>query len=138
MKLATSARHGTRHGTVTVWVLISLSVLLGVLAIGMDGGRMMDERRRAQSGADAAALAAAGDLYENSSQNKGADPNGTARAAALRLAAANGYANDGLNSVVTVNIPPQSGQFAGQADYVEVVIESRAEAGFTGGLQSGL
>lgn len=126
-----ATRRAPRRGTVTVWVVACLSVLLGVAAIGMDGGRLLDERRHVQSGADAAALAAAADLYENYEANSGTDPTGTARAAALRLAAANGYANDGTNSVVTVSIPPVSGPLAGRADHVEVVIESRADAGFS-------
>jgi Flp pilus assembly protein TadG len=120
-----------RRGTVTVWVVACLSVLVGVAAVGMDGGRMMDERRSAQAAADAAALAAGADMYENYAANTGADPDGTARAAALLAAAANGYANDGTNSVVTVNIPPASGPFAGKAEYAEVVIESNIDAGFS-------
>lgn len=121
----------SRRGTVTVWVVVCLSVIIGVVAIGMDGGRMMDERRGVQSATDAAALAAGGDMYENYLVNKGADPSATARAAVLRVAAANGYANDGTNSVVTVNIPPQSGPYAGKTDYVEVLIESNIDAGFS-------
>src|SRR6516165_10749316 len=108
-----------RRGTVTVWLIISLGVIFGVLAIGLDGGRLMEERRRVQSAADAAALAAAGDLYQNYVTNQGTDPNGTAQAAALQAAAANGCTNDGVRSVVTVNIPPMCGPFKGQAGYVE-------------------
>ena len=40
-------------------------MVVGVVALGMDGGRMMEERRRGQATADAAALAAAADLYAN-------------------------------------------------------------------------
>ena len=120
-----------RPGNVAVWVLVCLGVLLGVLALGMDGGRLMEERRRDQSAADAAALAAADDLYLNYQQNQGADPNGTAKTAALASAQANGYANDGVSSTVTVNIPPQSGAFAGQANYVEVVIQSNLQGSFS-------
>jgi hypothetical protein len=112
-------------------------VLAGVVAIALDGGRLLEERRRTQTAADAAALAAAADLYANYPANQGADPAGTAQAAALRLAAANGYANDGTASVVTVNIPPQSGAFAGRSDFVEVVVQSNLHrtfsAVFTGG-----
>src|SRR5437870_5675271 len=105
-----------RRGSVLVWVVVGLSVIVGVLAIGLDGGRMMDERRRAQTAADAAALAAAADLYANYVTNQGSDPSGTAAAAARSVASANGYTNDGVNSTVAVNIPPQSGAFTGKAE----------------------
>src|SRR5215471_17912580 len=91
-----------RTGAVAVWLVVCLSALIGIVALGMDGGRMMDERRRARAAADAAALAAA-----------------------LASASANGYANDGSTSVVTVNIPPLAGPFAGQPDYAEVIIKSK-------------
>ena len=120
-----------RRATVTVWVVVCLAVIIGIVALGMDGGRMMEERRHAQSAADAAALAAANDLYFNWWQNQGTDPTGSAQAAALASAAANGYVNDGTASVVTVNIPPSSGTFAGQAEYVEVIVQSRLQASFS-------
>src|ERR1700682_4237190 len=54
-----------RRGAVMPWVLLSATVIFGVVALGLDGGRLMDERRHAQATADAAALAAANDLYQN-------------------------------------------------------------------------
>jgi hypothetical protein len=123
-----------RRGAVTVWLLACLAIIVGILAIGLDGGRMLDERQHAQAAADAAALAAGANLYANYSQNSGSDPSGTARAAALQVARDNGYTNDGTTSIVTVNIPPQSGPFAGQTGYAEVVVESLVEPGFSAGL----
>ena len=38
-------------------------------------------------------------------------------------ASANGYANDGTTSTVTVNIPPKSGPSTGKAGYAEVIVE---------------
>jgi hypothetical protein len=130
-------RQAPRRGAVTVWLVLSLAVILGITAIGMDGGRMMDERQYAQAAADAAALAAGADLYENYWQNFGSDSSGTARAAALQSAKANGYSNDKTHSVVTVNIPPQSGPFAGQSGYVEVIIESILDASFSAAIRFG-
>jgi Flp pilus assembly protein TadG len=115
-----------RRGTVLVKVLICLPVLIGVLALNLDGGRMYDERRRAQATADAAALAAGADLYANYWTNYGADPNGTAQAAALAVAQANGYPA----SAVTVLVPPQTGTYAGQAGFAEVRIDSTLAATF--------
>src|SRR5205823_4884141 len=114
-----------RRGGVTVWLVLGLTAILGMLALGMDGGRMQEERRRAQATADAAALAAAADLYQDWWTYRGKDHNNSARDAARTVAAANGYANDGVTSIVTVNIPPAAGAFAGKAEYAEVIAEYR-------------
>ncbi len=116
-----------RRGSVAVLVAAMLVVIIGVLAMPLDGGMMMDNRRRAQEAADAAALAAGTELFINyptivAANFTIADPNGSAKAAALANAAQNGYANDGVHSTVTVNIPPQSGPFAGLIGYAEVLI----------------
>src|SRR5258708_4253166 len=96
----------SRRGGVSVWLILGLTAILGILALGMDGGRMQEERRRAQATADAAALAAATDLYANWWTYHGKDHANSAQNAALRAASANGYLNDGTTSVVAVNIPP--------------------------------
>jgi len=119
-----------RRGGVSVWLVLGLTGILGVLALGMDGGRMQEERRRGQATADAAALAAAADLYQNWWLNHGTDYANSAQNAALSSAAANGYTNDGTTSVVTVNIPPTQGTFAGQKSYVEVITEYRLSSTF--------
>ncbi len=116
----------SRSGKVLVWVVLSLAVIVGIVAINLDGGRLLEERRRTQAAADAAALAAGADLYQNYWTNKGQDPDGTAQAAAVKSAAANGLPA----GAVTVNIPPLSGAFAGQAGYVEVIIQSSIGASF--------
>ena len=120
-----------RCGAVTAWLVVCLSVIVGIVGMGMDGGRMMEERRSVQMAADAAALAAANNLYLNWQQNQGTDPSGTAAGVALNSALANGYANDGIASIVTVNIPPQSGAFAGQKECVEVIIQSNLTGTFS-------
>src|SRR5260370_1080416 len=101
-----SARQNKRRGMVAVLVVISLTVLVGVAAIALDGGMALTERRRAQDVADAAALAAASDLFAHFQSNQGEDTNGTAQASALSNAAANGYKNDGTKSIVTVRVSP--------------------------------
>ena len=132
MKLRTPARRGgtRREGTVIVVVAVSLIALLGFVALSLDGGMLMDKRRQAQGASDAAALAAAGDLYANwwttssayGAQYKGLDPAGTAKAAAKAAAAANGYVDGVDGCTVTVNIPPLSGPFIGKACHTEVII----------------
>src|SRR5437588_730687 len=59
LRAPAAARGERRRGNVTVWVVVCSAVILGILALGLDGGRMMEERRATQSAADAAALAAA-------------------------------------------------------------------------------
>ena len=82
-----SANRSQRRGAVAVWVAVSLVVLLGVAAISLDGGVLLAERRHAQSTADAAALAAASDMYHNYWAYNGTDSGGTAKQSALLTAA---------------------------------------------------
>src|SRR5204863_219952 len=51
-----------RRGAVVHW-LVASRVILTIVALGLDGGRSMEARRHGQAIADAAALAAAADLY---------------------------------------------------------------------------
>ena len=37
-----------------VWLVLCLGVIIVIVALGTDGGRMLEERRRVQSAADAA------------------------------------------------------------------------------------
>lgn len=113
----------SRPGNVAVIVAISLTVLLGFAALALDGGLIQHYRRSTQAAADAAALAAASDLFLNYPTNNGADVGGSGATKAKAAAAANGFNNDGSTNVVTVNIPPTSGMHAGMAGYAEVLIE---------------
>jgi hypothetical protein len=108
-----------------------LTLLLAVIAIALDGGALFSERRHAQAVADAAAQAAACDLYNNYATNLGTDPNGSAAKSAQATAAANGYANDGASSLVTVNIPPQAGDYIGRPGYAEVVVQYNQQRSFS-------
>lgn len=84
-----------RSATIAPLVAVTMSGLLGVTAIAMEGGNILEQRRRVQGAADAAALSAAADLYVNYATNSGDDSlNHTASAQALSNAADNGYAND--------------------------------------------
>jgi hypothetical protein len=127
----------SRRGVVAVLAAVSMVGVMGIVAIALDGGVLMDDRRQVQAAVDAAALAAAGQLFHDSVTNEGLDPKGTARAVALANAAANGYSNDGTRSIVTVNIPPTSGRFAGRASYAEVIIQFNQPRAFSGIFGSG-
>jgi hypothetical protein len=121
-----------RKGVVAVVVALVLTGLIGVVAITVDGGLLYLELRRARSTADGAAMAAACDLFLHYPANQGTDPSGTALQAALTVASANGYTNDGTTSTVQINIPPVSGGYAGKASYTEVVVTSYVKRAFSG------
>jgi hypothetical protein len=113
-----------------VWLAVSLAALIAVVALAMDGGRLLAERQHMQATADASALAAAGVLYNEYPTNGGLDSQGNARNAALQMATANGVTN-GTNGTVTVNIPPLSGDFAGQSGYAEVIVTDQLDRSFS-------
>src|SRR5262249_49129588 len=128
-----------RRGTVAVLAALCLCGVLGFAALCVDGALLHQDRRAAQAAADSAALAAAdagamaaaGNLFGNWRTNQGQDPAGAAAKEALAAAAANGFTNDGVNSTVTVNIPPLSGDHVGQAGYVEVIVEQFQQRNFS-------
>jgi hypothetical protein len=132
-----------RNGTVTPLLVLSLSLFVGMVALCLDGGTLMEDRRHVQAAADAAALAAAADLFVYYPLNRGLDWSGTARAAALANAAANGFSNNGEQSSVAIHISPQiyeAGPYAGQPvppGYVEVIIQYNAGRLFSGIFGSG-
>jgi hypothetical protein len=126
-----------RRGTVAVLVALSVTALFGYVALTSDGGVLLADRQRAQSAADASAMAAASVLYQHYPKYGGTDPSGDASQAAFDEASHNGFTNDGINSVVTVNIPPASGSYAGKAGYVEVLITYNQQRLFSSVLGSG-
>ena len=106
-----------RRGNVCVLVAVCLTALMGVVAIAIDGGLVMDNRLRVQAGADASALAAAEQLFLDWQTGHGLDTAGRAKTAAENLASQNGF-----TLVPTVNIPPLEGPFAGKPNYAEVIV----------------
>ena len=73
----------SRRGTVAVLVALLLPVMIGVTAVGLDGGLLFLQRRQAQSIADAAALAGAYSLYSGANFS-------TAQSAAIAVGTQNG------------------------------------------------
>jgi hypothetical protein len=112
-----------RRGAVIVLIAVLLIPIMGIVALALDGGVLQQDRRIAQAVADAAALAAADSLFANYQTGQGFDVNGAATNKALAIASANGYTNDGVQSKVTVNIPPASGLHQDQPGYAEVLVE---------------
>jgi Flp pilus assembly protein TadG len=129
MSTIRSQRRPFRRGAIVVLVACCLSVILAFVAISIDGGSLLEQRRQAQATADAAALAAAEDLFRKYPQNNGLDADGTAVSRALAIAATNGFSNDGTVSIVTVRVANQtyaSGPRAGTVipkGYAEVTVQ---------------
>jgi Putative Flp pilus-assembly TadE/G-like len=116
----------SRRGNVTVMVALLLIPLVGMMALTLDGGLLMDRRRQCQTAADLAALAAATDMYTRWNTNAGKDTGSHGKDSAVNNAKANGF--DNTTGSVTVNFNPskyQGGQWQGQTipvGYVEVII----------------
>jgi len=114
MSTTHSPLHSARRGNVLVLLAVLLPVLIGVVGLVIDGGMMMDQRRDLQHATDAAATTAATELRL---------ANGSAAAQAVAIDAVT-VAHEQVDADVTVHIPPTTGPFAGDSDYVEVVAES--------------
>lgn len=106
-------RKGERGSVLTVTALLMVP-LLGSVGVVVDGSRIYAEYRKAQNAADAAAWAGAHDL----ALGRGATQ---AVATATYYATQNGFTT-GSGKTVTVNSPPATGSFAGNANYIQVRI----------------
>ena len=106
-----------RPGMIAAQVAIMLTMLLGLLAVAFDLGMVLTVRRQTQAAADAAALAAATDLYANYDTNNGADPNGTAlqkrRTSPLTMGPAWVTSWSGSTEVTTSAVPTPARQSPG-------------------------
>lgn len=117
------SRGNQESGQALILFAFAVSAFVMLTALTVDVGMAYRERANVQSAADAAALAAAGILYDGGGQE-------AAYNKAIQVAAANGYTDgvDGIN--VEVHVPPESGDYAGVNQYAEVVIDSPSEAYF--------
>jgi len=110
-------------GQALVLGVILFAALAASAAIALDVGDAFGDRARAQRAADAASLAAAESLMQNGNVSDAIN-------AAQGYASANGYAAADADTTVIVNIPPASGPYAGDSEYVEVIIEHDEDAYF--------
>ncbi len=111
-----------QSGQVLVLAAISMVVLVGFLALSVDVGLLWASKRQMQTAADAAAVAAAVALRSGHSYQ-------TAATGASKL---NGFTYGQNGVTVTVNNPPLSGTYAGNQNYVEVVVKQPQPAYFLG------
>jgi len=109
--LPKGGRNG-RRGTTLVITALVLTALIGLLGLVIDGGNMMFSHRKAQNAADAAATAAAMDMFAGFS---------TSTATATATTFVQDY-NGLASATVTVNIPPASGAYSGNSSYAEAIV----------------
>ena len=112
-------KHPTERGQALILIVFAMVALIGITGLAVDGGNAYAERRRAQNAADTTAIdAALGKIRNGNLYNEG-----------LARAASNGY-TDGDPGVASTNAdinveiynPPTNGAYAGQSEYVQVVI----------------
>ena len=117
-----------RSGNILIMFSLSLPVVIGLAALGSEGGSLYLKKTTLQAVADQAAISAANALnsYNNistySSSNCSSQTPVYVCAEGQGVAAAMGYV-DGQNGVtVAVNSPPASGPNAGKTSVVEVIV----------------
>ena len=126
-------RDTRRGGMIATYVAIAMLPILGVMALVIDIGMVRARGHHVQAASDAAALAAAVELFNNSAglNSSVPDPTGAARAAAVANLKANGYTD--ANSNIAINIPPQHSEsgFNGRVGYAEVIINFKQQRYFS-------
>ena len=90
---------------------LAMAALMGAVGLAVDVGYLRYTDRRMQTAADAAAVAAAAELNYSDYMTAGQTD-----------ASSNGFTNGSNNVTVAVNTPPTKGAYAGQPNYVEVII----------------
>jgi len=103
-----------RRGATAVVAALAFTGVIGFAGLGSEVGLWYFKHRTMQAAADSAALGAAQALYVNPI----ADYVSEARAAAAQY----GLVNGASGVSVTVNSPPLSGNYAGNAKAVEVIV----------------
>jgi hypothetical protein len=105
----------SEKGQAIILIVFAMIGLIGLTALTVDGGMAYDDRRHAQNAADSAALAAA--LAAAKHQNLDA--------AAKGIAAVNGYDNNEITNVVSVDYhgPPSGACPDNDAENLEIIVE---------------
>ena len=101
---------------------VALPVLVGGMALGTEAGYWYLSQRKLQQASDLAAYAAASQLRSGRAEARMLD--------AADVVATRSGAREG-EDILTVNSPPASGAFAGEADAVEVVLTRSQTRFFT-------
>ncbi|MCC6539033.1 MAG: hypothetical protein IT162_15885 [Bryobacterales bacterium] len=110
-----SVRSARRKGTIILTFALGTFVLCGFAGLALDVAYLQMWQRRAQTAADAGAVAGALDL-------KRTRDSASASNAAFNDAAANGFAHNEDETEVTVESPPASGPHEGSTRHVRVSV----------------
>ena len=109
-----------RPGKTLVLFALLLPLLLGMVGLAMDSGLLLATYRQTQNAADAAATAAAYDLYNG-------------KTAAVAKATGATYVqtyNNMSGATVTINIGPSTGPNSGDATYAEAIVSYNYNTSF--------
>jgi hypothetical protein len=104
------------EGQAIVLMAITMMAMLFAVGLAVDAGTLFVAKRTMQEAADSASFAGGVVLFQDATKIT------EAKAAAVADATLNGFTNGVNNTTVTVNSPPTSGAFSGNALYVEVII----------------
>lgn len=106
-----------QRGSISVLTALSLTILVGFAGLAVDVSLWLRAKNDVQGAADAAANSVAAAAAVG-------NPSGRIAAEANAAAAANGF-QSGINGVtITVNNPPGSGSYSGNANAYEVIISA--------------
>lgn len=112
------------HGQITVLMVFAIIALFGSAALAIDGGMLYFQRRAAQSAADNAVMTGALAIF------KGYDSAQT-ETIVLESTKRNGFDNSADDVEVYVYWPPQApNAYAGNTDFIQVIITSRIPLAF--------
>jgi hypothetical protein len=129
MKIMGGAQHSSmaRHmerGQAAPFLAMGIFALYTVMALALDVSLWRDDQRHEQMAADSAAIA--GVVEEKTSTQLS-----NIQSAARTDATLNGFTDNGSTLTVTVNNPPSSGSFTGNATAVEVVVKKKYNSLFS-------
>ena len=112
-------------GAIAVYIALVMPVFIGAAGLAIDVANWYVTKRSMQTGADAAAYAAALDVAR---QGLDQAPDLTS----VQAAADDAASRNGLITPVTLNMPPTSGLAVGDAQSIEIIATQAAPVHFTG------
>ncbi|MBC5809642.1 MAG: Tad domain-containing protein, partial [Candidatus Eremiobacteraeota bacterium] len=119
--------NGGSRGQIMPLMVFAIVPVLIFAALALDVGYWRNEQRKQQTAVDSAAIAAAVEAAVSST----ASPLPSVTAARTD-ATSNGYTHDGINTILTVNDPPTTGNYTADATAVEVYLKVKHGGLFTG------
>src|SRR5215213_10297350 len=108
---------GNRRGAIVVLAAVSTLLLVSILALALDAGSLQQQRRMAQTAADAGALAGAIEIWRNRIDS--------VEESAASETKRNGFEHSVNGNVVTVTYPATNAPYAGP-NFVHVEVERTA------------